>query len=91
MWAYTQEEEEFYTKGASALSNNSKQKETKMNFEFNTMIEEYRKNARLALSFVTHKDLKHVLEKAIDVQVDFSKLTYDAAKDGFKNFVPAGK
>lgn len=92
MWAYTAEEMDFFTKGAYALCNTQKPKETKMtDFNILNMIEEYRKNARLALNLVPHKDLKVLLEKAVDLQVDAAKLSYDLAKDGLKTVVPAGK
>ena len=93
MWAYTAEEMDFFTKGAHTLCNTKPpKKETKMtDFNILNMIEEYRKNARLALNLVPHKDLKVLLEKAVDLQVDAAKLSYDLAKDGLKTVVPAGK
>jgi hypothetical protein len=97
MWAYTAEEMDFFTKGAHVLCNTQTKnkppkKETKMtDLNLLNMIEEYRKNARLALNLVPHKDLKVLLEKAVDLQVDAAKLSYDLAKDGYKTLVPAGK
>lgn len=92
MLPYTVEEMDFFTKGAKIYKTkkaNTKtvKKETDMtNFDFNTIVEEYRKQARLALNYITHPELKTVLEKVVDVQIDMGKIAYNTMNETVSKF-----
>lgn len=98
MLPYTVEEMDFFTKGAKVYKTKEIRmpkktkitKETEMtNFDFNTIVEEYRKQARLALNYITHNELKTVLEKVVDVQIDMSKIAYNTMNETVSKFTPA--
>ena len=94
MLPYTVEEMDFFTKGAKVyktkeirMPKKTQTKETQMtNFDFNTIVEEYRKQARLALNYITHPELKTVLEKVVDVQIDMGKIAYNTVNETVSKF-----
>lgn len=95
MLPYTVEEMDFINNGAKVYRMKEIQmtkktkitKETEMtNFDFNTIVEEYRKQARLALNYVTHPELKTVLEKVVDVQIDMGKIAYNTMNETVSKF-----
>ncbi len=95
MLPYTVEEMDFFTKGGKVYKNKEirmpkkttvKQETEMTNFDFNTIVEEYRKNARLALNYITHPELKSVLEKVVDVQIDMGKIAYNTMNETVSKF-----
>jgi len=58
-------------------------------FDMTKELEEYGRNARSALIWVYPTELRTVLEKTVDLQVEASKLLNKTAIDMFNKMVPA--
>ena len=94
MLPYTVEEMDFINQGGKVytikevkMPKKTQTKEMEMtNFDFNTIVEEYRKQARLALNYITHAELKSALEKVVDVQIDMSKIAYNTMNETVSKF-----
>ena len=94
MLPYTVEEMDFINQGGKVykmkeikMPKKNQTKEMQMtNFDFNTIVEEYRKQARLALNYITHAELKSALEKVVDVQIDMSKIAYNTMNETVSKF-----
>jgi hypothetical protein len=92
MWPYTTNELEFFNRGAKAsLSQVKKETKEMTNFNIDTITSEYAKNAKTVLGFVPSKDVKILLEKVIDLQVEATKLFADTLTDSFKKLATTGK
>jgi hypothetical protein len=89
MWPYTKDELVFFTEGATAFLNNKKETET-MN-DFNHSLDQYATGMKMMLGYVPNKDLKSIAQKAVELQVESTKLFMNTVFDSFKKLAPAEK
>jgi hypothetical protein len=60
-------------------------------FDMEKMVDEYSRNARMALTFVYPTEIRNVFEKAIDLQVEASKTFTQVATEQLTKLTPASK
>jgi hypothetical protein len=81
MWAYTADEIEFLTQGTGPIRKVKTKEMIDMENFADNIIAEYRKHANTMLSFVWNKELKALLEKGVDLQIETGKLVLEGAKN----------
>jgi hypothetical protein len=90
MWPYTADELAFFTQGAGVLCN--PKKETNMtDYNINQTLDQYATSMKMMLGYVPNKDFKSICQKAIELQVESTKLFLDTVNDSFKKLATAGK
>jgi hypothetical protein len=60
-------------------------------FDTDKYFDEYNKNARMMLMMVYPTELRTILEKTIDLQVEASKLVTKTITEAVAKIIPAGK
>ena len=58
-------------------------------FDTDKYLDEYNKNARMMVMMVYPSELRTILEKTVDLQVETSKLINKTAVDMFNKMIPA--
>ena len=58
-------------------------------FDTDKYLDEYNKNARMMLMMVYPSELRTILEKTIDLQVEASKLVTKTISDAFAKIIPS--
>jgi hypothetical protein len=60
-------------------------------FDTDKYFDEYNKNARMMLMMVYPTELRAILEKTVDLQVEASRLFNKTVTDAFSKLIPATK